>query len=105
MQLVRLLACATVCVSVMSAWAEDAAKPLNLTLPQSVIGSAPAAHDASAAAALKQKCMALGNERNQLQKNPIDPATGTISSGRKSRLQAISNEMQKAGCWNIPKAQ
>jgi hypothetical protein len=99
MQFVRVLACAMVCAGAISAWAADSAKPLNLTLPQSVIGSAPAASSPAATGADSKRCADLRAQRDKLQKDPIDRNTGTISTARKSQIKGLNAEMQKSGCW------
>ncbi|MBB5191509.1 hypothetical protein HNQ50_002239 [Silvimonas terrae] len=99
MQFVRVLACAMVCAGAISAWAADSAKPLNLTLPQSVVGSAPAASSPSATGPNSKRCTDLRAQRDQLQKDPIDRQTGTISSARKSQIKGLNNELHKSGCW------
>ncbi|GGP22837.1 hypothetical protein [Silvimonas iriomotensis] len=103
MQFVRVLACAMVCVGAISAWAADSAKPLNLTLPPSAIGSAPAT--AAASGPNSARCNDLRAQRDKLQKEPIDRETGTISTARKSQIKSLNAELQKSGCWGPKSAQ
>ncbi|KPC53334.1 hypothetical protein [Amantichitinum ursilacus] len=99
MYLKRYLSYALLALVAMPAFAADAPK-LDLTLPESV-KEQPKPDAASQAAETQDKanCADLIKERDDLKKDPIDRETGTITLGRKKRLAALDELINKQQCY------